>query len=133
MTRLCAFAAALLLSLLPSGAFGVTKINKIIPANTTSYLYGMATYDRWSCRAGATPELGQWSAGYGTISAETVRQKVGKGKRCAGKTFTFLVIYYTPLPGYRGKDLVTFSILAQQDTGRSKRKIWAHRAYVSVK
>ena len=49
MTRLCAFAAALWLLFLPSGAFGVTKITKTIPADATSYLYGMATYDRWSC------------------------------------------------------------------------------------
>lgn len=42
-----------------TAALSVEPITKTIPANTSSYITGMATYDKLSCRGGATPKLGR--------------------------------------------------------------------------
>ena len=133
MDRVCALLAAALVIFSPTAAIGVETIVKTIPADEKSYLYGMATYNKLRCRGSASPTLGRWSAGHGTITTEKVKQVVAEGKKCAGNTFYYLVVYYTPMPGFRGKDLVTFSILAPKFEGSLQTTKWQHRADLTVK
>ncbi len=86
------------------------KLEKTVKANHSSYLTGMALFSRRTCLGQRFPKLSRWSADHGKVSIRKIKQKIAKGKRCAGNTFYYAVVDYTPKRGYRGKDTAKFTL-----------------------
>ena len=133
MTKYCACLVSVLLFMAPSVAIGAEKITKTISADQTSHVWSVAIYNRHSCRGRATPTLGRWSAEHGTLTTKKVKHGVEEGERCAGNTFYYLSVFYTPKDGFRGTDTVNFSVVTPRWDGSHQKKSWRYKADLTIK
>lgn len=83
-----------------------------VPANRSSVIAFYYTYINSTCAYGSKPRFRvSKQPDHGTISAKWQAYKMGKESRnCAGKPMRGMMIIYTPNKGFRGTDVVKFSL-----------------------
>ena len=112
-----------------SSAAHAETINKTVSAGKTSYIYDLALKNSQACRGGAFPKVRLTQPSHGKLISKRLKYIPPKGKPCAGNTFYYSVIYYTPNRGFRGKDVAKFSFSYPRytnDTGHSGRRVIAN-------
>ena len=96
-----------------------------VRAGRTTQVLNYFVYDRARCARTALPEIGKSSAENGKLKTRISNAIPEKGS-CKGKSFKSLGVYYTPKPGFRGKDkgFVTLIFPRYVDgTGRTVKKV----------
>ena len=122
-----------MLCLLFTSNVNAETITKTVRSGYNSAIYSFAIYDKRGCRGGIFPKLSYSKAEQRRITLKKIKQVIPKGKRCAGNTFYYAVVYYSPNRGFRGKDNARFTLTYPRYTNGSGHRANKVKAKLTVR
>lgn len=119
------FIKTMVLIFLASSPALADRFSRKVPANKSTVVNVVGTYNERSCKYGVLPKVKiVQHAKHGKVVTKTSSFPINKGK-CKGKKIRATSIIYTPNRGYRGKDSfkTRFSYDRYSNSGSSKRYV----------